>query len=371
MTKVWYCAQCGYEDTAGGRCHQCRDRLVASPLLELEAGEEADEVGYRIEGWTDSARVWLITALIDAEVHHRFEGDELVVSADDEARVDDLIAEVATAAIVEAGDGAGGDGPTETGEGATPEDDEALERAIELLAASAEQLRKDPTDMHADAGVAEASAAVFEHETVARFDDDTWAAIGRVTRRLLSALGADEALEQEISHLAGLLVKLLRPGDTMPPGGAPPTIYEFPEWLPEQRSELSVLLDASSVPHRWIAEELLVPSEREAEVEQLFDQVAPSSGSDEDDEERYRALEELFAATGRLASAPEDEERAADFVAAADVVDGTTPLGFDDAQWWTIRNKARGLLEVIESRSHPDVVEARATELRELLRAMV
>ena len=29
-TKVWYCANCGYEVTSRGRCHSCGERLVAS-----------------------------------------------------------------------------------------------------------------------------------------------------------------------------------------------------------------------------------------------------------------------------------------------------------------------------------------------------
>ena len=95
MSKIWYCPNCGYEVGARGRCHLCRQRLVASRLPELETDDEDDEVGYRLDDWADRDRGRLIEWLNRDEILHRFEDDELVVAAEDEARVDDLVAEVA------------------------------------------------------------------------------------------------------------------------------------------------------------------------------------------------------------------------------------------------------------------------------------
>ena len=95
MSKIWYCPNCGYEVGARGRCHLCRQRLVASRLPELETGDEDDEVGYRLDDWADRERGRLIEWLNRVEILHRFEDDELVVAAEDEARVDDLVAELA------------------------------------------------------------------------------------------------------------------------------------------------------------------------------------------------------------------------------------------------------------------------------------
>ena len=77
MTRIWYCRNCGYEVGSRGRCHLCRERLVASALPELPAGEEDDEVGYRLEGWADRERGRLIERLNELEIGHRFEDDEL------------------------------------------------------------------------------------------------------------------------------------------------------------------------------------------------------------------------------------------------------------------------------------------------------
>ncbi len=232
-SKIWYCVNCGYETDRRGRCHRCRTRLDASPLPELEAGDDEDEVGYRVEEWEDADRGRLIVALIRANVEHRFEDDELVVDAENEERVDDLLADlrvVLAAERAEAAD-AGGE-PTaaedaeegEDGEDLEAEEDEYLAaddptwESVRALHGAALRLREDPTDMAADADVAEYSAGVFAADDFVSIDPDTWAAVGRVTRRLLAALGSDEALEDEIRTQAGVLVKLLQP--TVDPAAA-------------------------------------------------------------------------------------------------------------------------------------------------------
>ena len=83
---------------------------------------------------------------------------------------------------------------------------------------AAKRLRDDPTDMQADAALGEASAAVFAVDYLPDMDEDHLAAVGRVTRRLLGALGADEALEDEIRHQAEVLCRLVAPSAGESPG---------------------------------------------------------------------------------------------------------------------------------------------------------
>ena len=92
--KVWFCARCGYEVNSRGRCHSCGERLLSSPLPELDSGPEDEEVGYRLDQWDDETRGRLIQVLISAGVRHRFEEEELVILAADEARVDRIVAQV-------------------------------------------------------------------------------------------------------------------------------------------------------------------------------------------------------------------------------------------------------------------------------------
>jgi hypothetical protein len=374
VSKIWYCRNCGYEVASRGRCHLCRERLVASALPELPAGDEDDEVGYRLEGWADRERGRLIEELNDLEILHRFEDDELVVGADDEAGVDDLIAELAVSPEQDDGLDEGSTGPVPVaGPG-----DETTAAGVRLLADAAARLHRDPTDMHADSDVAEASAVVFMADEYAGADEETWAAVGRVTRRLLSALGSEEALEDEIQTQAAVLEKLLVPmvgASSDDSSGVGPdedeTAYELAEWMPEQRAQLSVLLDEASLRHEWDGDDLIVAAGDEAEVEALFDRVGAPSDEDDDDESRYRALEELFAAADRLAGDPADEHRAEEAVLRIEEAAGPVPFGLDEVQWFRIMTQARALSESIRSDAGGPAIGAEAAALRNLLRAVV
>ncbi|HWG73258.1 MAG TPA: hypothetical protein VG184_04285 [Acidimicrobiales bacterium] len=444
--KVWFCAGCGYEVTSRGRCFRCRERLVASPLAELPVGAEDDEVGYRLGDWEPAGRGRLIVALIRANVEHRFDDEELIVAADDEARTDDLLAELQTVLAVEAA-AEGSDTPDEDGlarvppadggdtgpgddvvvdEEMTARDERAL-AAVEQLYGAAKRLLEDPTDMEADADVAEASAGVFGTEEFYGVDVEGWAAVGRVTRRLLGALGADEALEDEIRTQAGVLVKLLGPlvdptaatptghvgaggsstrdllaestaalpegrrdHGAAPPGehgdptaaepgdgdtgdGADEIVYELPDWLPEQRANLSVMLDAAGIPHSWDGGDLVVAGAREGDVDALFDRIeaGQATGGDDEGHDRYRALEELFAAADRLANDPESDSKRSDAARAVAAADGPTPVGLADVEWWQLRARARGLVDAIDMGAGSTRVHDEATAVRDLLRAIV
>lgn len=381
MTRIWYCPNCGYEMTSRGRCHQCRQRLVASALPELPAGDDDEEVGYRLDGWADRDRGRLIERLNLFDVDHRFEGDELVVAAEKEAQVDDLVAELAANPDDEwlRPDEVATDDADRDLEGAPPDVGADWETpGIQLLADAARRLRADPTDMHADADVAEASAVVFMADRFEGTDGETWAAVGRVTRRLLSALGADEALDSEIREQAAILDQLLAPalGDPRPEVDLGPDAiaYEVPEWLPEQRAQLSLLLDDAEIGYEWDGDDLVVAQDREQEVESFFDRVGVPSDDDEDDdggEGRYRALEELFAAADRLAADPDDEQRSADTQAWIEEVAGPPPIGMDEIHWFRIMTQARTLSESIAAGRDDQVISDEAAALRDLLRTVV
>ena len=391
MGKVWYCANCGYEVGSRGRCHSCREKLVPSDLPELEPAGDENEVGYRVGWWADEDRGRLIGYLNVLQVPHRFEEDELVVLAEDEARVDDLLEELALSSPPPGEDGEGAYGGEEPAEGdsAEPADMDAagpVSGSVRMLADAARRLTVDPTDMQADADVGEASAGVFMEDEFYGTDAETWAAVGRVTRRLLVALGAEEAMEDEIRLQASILAKLLAGvGGAGGAGGTPGsgdlgvgTVYELPEWLPEQRSHLSLLLDGEGIPHEWDGDDLVVSSAREEDAEALFDLVgAPPVGAGtsyddaEDGEDRYRAIEELFNAAGRLSSEPEDEQRRADLDEWAAAAEGPSPVGMDEIHWLRIINKTHAVCEAMSSEADPDVVANLAAELHDLLRTVV
>ena len=405
MARVWYCVNCGYEVHSRGRCHACRAKLVPSAMAELEPLLEEDEVAYRIDGWTDRDRGQLIVRLNDLGIQHRFEEEELVVEASDEARVDDLVAmlgdtaEAGLAAETERDlderseadewaraaraddyelddlDGA------ETGDPGWEDADDDFAASVRLLADAATRLRMDPTDMQADADVAEASAGVFMADRYGPFDEEEWSAIGRVTRRLLAALGADEALEADIRREAGVLEKLLAPlgataasaqaGETLPAAPGERTVYELADWLPDQRASLGYMLDEAGIAYEWEGDELLVPSDREDEVEAMFERVGGGDGDDGDDESRYQAVAELFAASGRLAGDPTDPSRRDTALEWIEASEGPPLLGMPEVDWFRIRSRARALAVAIDEDHDPDEIHDHASQLHDLLRSVV
>jgi hypothetical protein len=398
VTRVWYCANCGYEVNSRGRCHACREKLTPSALPELQSGPDDEEVGYRIEGWTDRDRGRLIVRLNDLGIEHRFEDDELVIDATDEDRVDDLVATLGVTAeenlrTDEAEEDSWADEAAvdpdevlETVDSADPEpeveEDDDSRAAVRLLADAATRLRNDPTDMQADADVAEASAVVFLADSYGPFNEEAWSAVGRVTRRLLSALGADEALEEEIRKEAGVLEKLLAAvtgagaGAAIADGQAPEaeerTVYDLADWLPDQRAQIGVLLEEAGIGYGWEGDELLVASDREDDAEALFDRIAGVGYEDDDvDERRYQAVAELFAACGRLAGDPTDEVRRENVLRWVKESEGPPLLGMDEVDWFRIRTRAKALANSIETDHNADEVFDEANQLHDLLRSVV
>jgi hypothetical protein len=150
------------------------------------------------------------------------------------------------------------------------------------------------------------------------------------------------------------------------------TVYELPDWLPEQRAQLATLLDEAGIFHEWEHDELIVPAERESEVEALFGQVGVDDEDDDDGgEARYQAVAELFAASGRLAADPTDEDRAAAVVHWIEESDGPPLLGMDEVDWLMIMSRARALSGSIETDADTDLVREEASMLHELLRKVV
>ena len=475
--KVWFCARCGYEVNSRGRCHSCGERLISSPLPELDSGPEDEEVGYRLDQWDDETRGRLIQLLIAAGARHRFEEEELVILAANEAKVDRIVAQVT------------GTLPDDDDE--EDEDDSGApvtgENVARDLYGAAKVLREDPTDMQADVALGESSAAVFAADSLPDLDEDQLAAVGRVTRRLLGALGADEALEDEIRHQAEVLCRLLAPGAgeaeaaaelqrararleagakekgrlvALPrsevtaggemggtattgltplarvaptgdeggagdgahgpaeavdspraapvatasselgqgagageglsadarPAGAPfdeevddeteeededtgELVYELAEWLPEQRVELSMLLEGAGIAYAWDGTDLTIAEEHETEVDGLFEQV--HGALDDDDEARYRSIEELFGSVDRLANDPGNEERRHAFLEAVAAVELPTPVGVDDSYWWRVRSQGHAVVTALDNHARNEEISREAALLAEMLHEMV
>ena len=322
-----------------------------------------------------------------------------MVAGADEAEVDDLVAELATAAADP--DGAAAEA-TDTGADRDAEIEPATRRLVAALRDGARRLREDPTDMAADGEVAEVAARVFALDHVPGIDGDRWAAIGRVTRRLLGALGADVALDEEIATEAAVLCRLLEPvldpadwdgaaagdgagqeGEASEEGeeggeGAPDrheVVYDLSDWLLEERARLGLVLEREGISYGWEGTDVVVSELDWERVDRLCSEVvspAPTDDDDDDGEERYQALSELFGSADRLAGDAEDKsKRKAVLEAAQAVTSGRIPIGMSDDQWWQIRARVKTLCESVDEDLPPEVVRLNASSLSDLLRGFV
>lgn len=92
--------------------------------------DDAESVEYGLDEWPDGDRAVLTAALVDAEIPHRWDDTTVVVAADAEAAVDDLLDRIESGEL----GGASEDAPT------------APDGALGAMFVAADKLAKDPMD---------------------------------------------------------------------------------------------------------------------------------------------------------------------------------------------------------------------------------
>jgi len=135
--------------------------------------------------------------------------------------------------------------------------------------------------------------------------------------------------------------------------------------------QLNLLLEDAEIPYEWDGDDLVVAVSSEEAVEALFDRVGGGEEDDDDGEARYQAVAELFAACGRLAGDPADEDRAAAVLQWAREAEGPPLLGMDEVDWFRIMSRLRSLVEAIEGEEDSGVVREGASAVQEMLRSVV
>ena len=130
-------------------------------------------------------------------------------------------------------------------------------------------------------------------------------------------------------------------------------------------------MDDAEIEYQWEGDDLVVPADRESEVEALFGEIGGPADDGDDGEDRYRAIEELFAVSDRLTNDPSDEHRAGEVVARIQEVAGPPPLGLDEVAWFRIMTQARVLSDVIQAKRDQSTIAEEARSLRDLLRGIV
>ncbi len=162
------------------------------------------------------------------------------------------------------------------------------------------------------------------------------------------------------------------------PLGDATLVYEMEGWEPDERANLDRLLDGEGVPHRWEGDELVVPEDREAQVDVLMDQLEfpdalEPADDDGDDQAVYAVLSDLFVAADRVARDQfVDVDLAGELAMASATASSTpAPYGIDAASWSQVQQLGEAIMAEIETGADDEVIIRDAATLRDLLRRFV
>jgi hypothetical protein len=152
-------------------------------------------------------------------------------------------------------------------------------------------------------------------------------------------------------------------------------VYELEDWRPEERAQISLLLERAKIGYKWEGSDLIVGAAHDEAVEAILVEVSRAgseTADDVDDEARYLQLSDLFGAADRLAGDPDNEQKQEDTVVLATMIQNwATPFAVSDDEWWKIRLRASDLADSIAADSPRAVIEDSAANLRDLLRKFV
>ena len=177
------------------------EQIFGPFAITLEPDAESTEFG--LDEWPESDRAVLTGALIASEVPHRWDGTTVVVAADAEHAVDDLLD------AIEAGELLGEGGESEA---------QAPEGALSAMFLAADRLAKDPMDASARKDLIELEPQVHAKEPPYGMAQRPWAGAVNGVRAIVALIDADATSgpagdheESEVIGAAQELRSLLRP----------------------------------------------------------------------------------------------------------------------------------------------------------------
>ncbi|HSM65093.1 MAG TPA: hypothetical protein VK860_02190 [Ilumatobacteraceae bacterium] len=164
--------------------------------------DDADSVEYGLDEWPEGDRVALTAALVEAEIPHRWDDTTVVVAADAEAAVDDLLDRIESGELA----GAAEDAPT------------APDGALGAMFVAADKLAKDPMDAGARRGMIDLLPQIDPKHPPYGLAVRTWAGGVDGVRTLVElidaqAVGTDPNVDHESAVIGAAqeLRALLRP----------------------------------------------------------------------------------------------------------------------------------------------------------------
>lgn len=144
---------------------------------------------------------------------------------------------------------------------------------------------------------------------------------------------------------------------------APVTEWELDEWSHETRVELTALLNEAGIAHRWEYTVLIAESAREADVEEVLDEIENLDDEiDEQDETEQadaKVLQQLSGVAQKIVRNPSDAKVVASLVSILEEIDAASaPSDMSDSVWRQIKVSASQVEDALIGGDRPDEVLA-------------
>ena len=144
---------------------------------------------------------------------------------------------------------------------------------------------------------------------------------------------------------------------------APVTEWELDEWSVDARAELTVLLNDAGIAHRWEYTVLIAESAREADVEEVLDEIENLDDEVDDQDETEQAdtkvLKQLSGVAQKIARDPSDTRAVASLVSILEEIDAAgAPSDMSDSEWRQIKDLASQVEDALVGGDRPDEVLA-------------
>lgn len=145
------------------------------------------------------------------------------------------------------------------------------------------------------------------------------------------------------------------------------TEWDLDEWSNETRAELTAMLVEAEVAHRWEKTVLLAESAREADVEEILDEIEnmdseidEQDGHDDDESQiDEKVLQQLLAVSQKISQNPSDSNAVAKLERLLEEVDGAgTPGDMSDSVWRQIKDLTSQIEEALVGGDRADETTA-------------